>query len=304
MQGKLEEAASAYRAAVALKPAYAEAQFNLGAVLHQKHELDAAEAAYRRAIALDPGIAVAHNNLGTVLKDRGLPDEALAAFAKATTLKADYAEAFYNRGTVLQELARWDEALAAYAEASRFREDYADAISNAAIVLQELGRAGEAIALCRQLLERIPAHADTCNNMGTALLAERRPREALAAFEENSATCERRSRRISTPLVFARVTPMRSANSHTTARRRAIGTVTKAIRPSLSTWCGKEFAFRPFTSFPRRRPHRTNCFARDVGAKRSSLRIAPSLSTSPPSRKNGFASATCPEISINTPRRN
>ncbi len=184
MQGKLEEAASAYRAAVALKPAYAEAQFNLGAVLHQKHELDAAEAAYRRAIALDPGIAVAHNNLGTVLKDRGLPDEALAAFAKATTLKADYAEAFYNRGTVLQELARWDEALAAYAEASRFREDYADAISNAAIVLQELGRAGEAIALCRQLLERIPAHADTCNNMGTALLAERRPREALAAFEE------------------------------------------------------------------------------------------------------------------------
>jgi predicted O-linked N-acetylglucosamine transferase (SPINDLY family) len=182
MQDRLDEAASAYGEAVALRPDYAEAIFNLGIVLHQKRELDAAEAAYRRVISLNPAIAVGHNNLGTVLKDQGLLDQALAAFAKAIALQPDYAEASYNRATVLQQQARFDEALAAYGQAVRLRPDYSDAINNAGIVLQQLGRAGEAIDLYRRLSQQMPAHADAANNLATALLVGGRAGEARAAL--------------------------------------------------------------------------------------------------------------------------
>ncbi|MHB8270064.1 tetratricopeptide repeat protein [Bradyrhizobium sp.] len=184
MQGRLDQAASAYREAIALKPGYAEAHFNLGVVLHQKHDLNAAAAAYRRAISLTPGTAVIHNNLGTVLKDQNFLDEALAAFENAIELEADYAEAFYNRGTVLQQQAKLEGALAAYGHAIELRKDYADAINNAGIVLLELGRAGEAVGLYSRLLELLPAHGDAHNNLGTALLAQGYVGEARAAFEQ------------------------------------------------------------------------------------------------------------------------
>ena len=52
------------RKAIALKPDFAEAHYNLGNTLQQLGRLDDAEANYRRAIALKPDIAEAHNNLG------------------------------------------------------------------------------------------------------------------------------------------------------------------------------------------------------------------------------------------------
>ncbi len=112
---------SAYRKAIAARPAYAEALFNLGSVLHQMRQLEAAEAAYRQVIAIDPAVAVAHSNLGTVLKDQGRLDAALAAFERAIDLKTDYAEAHYNRGIVLQQQGRREEALAAYGQAIALR---------------------------------------------------------------------------------------------------------------------------------------------------------------------------------------
>ncbi len=184
MQGQLDQAAAAYRKAIAARPTYAEALFNLGSALHQMGELDAAEVAYRQAIAADPMIAAVHNNLGAVLKDQRRLDAALAAFEQAIVLATDFAEAHYNRGSVLQELARREEALVAYGRALSLRPDHIDAANNAGIVLQELGRQTDAIQLYHRLAADHPARADVRNNLGTALLAERRFDEARQAFEE------------------------------------------------------------------------------------------------------------------------
>ena len=70
-QGHLDQAASCYRRALALKPDHAEVHYNLGAALKDQGKLDEAAASYRRAIALKPDYAYANYNLGAALKDQG-----------------------------------------------------------------------------------------------------------------------------------------------------------------------------------------------------------------------------------------
>ena len=61
--GRLDEAAESCREAIALKPDYAEAHYNLGNSLQELDRLDAEES-YQ--IALRPDLAEAHSNLGIV----------------------------------------------------------------------------------------------------------------------------------------------------------------------------------------------------------------------------------------------
>ena len=69
-QGKLDEAVAEYRAAIRLKPDYAEAHYNLGIALTDQGKLDEAVAEYRAAIRLQPDYAEAHYNLGIALGTR------------------------------------------------------------------------------------------------------------------------------------------------------------------------------------------------------------------------------------------
>lgn len=77
-------------------PVYAEAHHNLGVALKEQGKLEEAAGAYRKAIAAMPDLAEAHYNLGVVLMDEGKLDEAVASYRKAITLKPDYAKAHSN----------------------------------------------------------------------------------------------------------------------------------------------------------------------------------------------------------------
>lgn len=61
----LDEAEKSYELALHLRPHYAEALNNLGAVYHGKHDYRRAESKYKLAIKYDPQFAVAYGNLGT-----------------------------------------------------------------------------------------------------------------------------------------------------------------------------------------------------------------------------------------------
>ena len=69
-----------FRQAIHIKPDYAEAHYNLGAVLKERGKLEEAIAAYREAIRIKPDFAVAYSNLGVALKEQGKLDEAVAAY--------------------------------------------------------------------------------------------------------------------------------------------------------------------------------------------------------------------------------
>jgi tetratricopeptide (TPR) repeat protein len=70
-KGQLKEAIAAYRQAIALYPAYAEAYSNLGVALVATGKLEEAIAAYRTALSLSPSSSEIYFNLGKALHAAG-----------------------------------------------------------------------------------------------------------------------------------------------------------------------------------------------------------------------------------------
>ena len=100
------EAESAYRSAVSLDPARADAHVNLGRLLHERGEPAAAAEEYRLALYSRPEDATAAFNLGVALEDLGRDLEAIDAYEKATALDPDHADAFFNLAGVCERVGR------------------------------------------------------------------------------------------------------------------------------------------------------------------------------------------------------
>ncbi|MEX2282646.1 MAG: tetratricopeptide repeat protein [Gemmatimonadota bacterium] len=91
----IDEAKAAYQQAVELDPAHADAQVNLGRLLHQQHRVTEAAERYRLALLYAPH-ATAAFNLGLALEDLGHPREAVKAYETALQLNPTLADAHYN----------------------------------------------------------------------------------------------------------------------------------------------------------------------------------------------------------------
>ena len=66
-QGKLEEAIEAYNKALAIKPDYVDAYYNMGNALKDQSKLEEAIEAYNKALDIQPDNADAHHNLSFAL---------------------------------------------------------------------------------------------------------------------------------------------------------------------------------------------------------------------------------------------
>ena len=187
-KGKLDEAIAAYRAAIAVKPDFADAHCNLGAALKDQGKLDQAIAAYRQAIAIKPNYAMAHSNLGIALNDQGILDEAIAAYRQAIAIKPDYAEAHSNFGNALKNQGRLDEAVAAHRQAITVKPDFAEAHSNLGNALKNQGKLDEAIAAYRQAIAIKPDYAEAHSNLGNALKNQGKLEAAIASYRQAIAT--------------------------------------------------------------------------------------------------------------------
>jgi len=106
-----EEAREAYRHALALDPAHADALVNLGRLLHEDGDAAAAERLYRRALESRPEDATAVFNLGVALEDLGRRGEALEAYERAVALSPENADAHFNAATLCETLGQTADAL-------------------------------------------------------------------------------------------------------------------------------------------------------------------------------------------------
>jgi tetratricopeptide (TPR) repeat protein len=97
-------AVDAYRRALALDPAFAEAHLNLGRLLHETGDLAGAEEHYRQALACHSESALAAYNLGVALQDQGRPQEALEAYQRALEQDPDLADAHFNLSGLYEDL--------------------------------------------------------------------------------------------------------------------------------------------------------------------------------------------------------
>ncbi|MFZ2540828.1 MAG: tetratricopeptide repeat protein, partial [Gallionella sp.] len=133
--GQLDKAVASYRRAVALKPDYADAYYNLGNVLMDIRKLDESIASYRRAVELRPNFVDAHNNLGTSLKELGQFDNAMASYRRVLEIKPDFAEAYGNIGSILKDIGQIDGAIASYQHALTLKPEYTDAQSSLLFIM-------------------------------------------------------------------------------------------------------------------------------------------------------------------------
>jgi tetratricopeptide (TPR) repeat protein len=148
-------------------PRTARGWFERACVLETDPErTDEAARAYRCALALEPGFADAHCNLGTLHFDRG--ERERARFHYAAALRADPAhlEANFNLGNLLEEEGRREAALRHYKRALQADPFFAEGHLNLALLYEKLAMPRLAREHWRRYLQQVPrgAWADTARD--------------------------------------------------------------------------------------------------------------------------------------------
>lgn len=181
-EARLPEAASTYRAVLALDPQNWISSKALASIALQGGELEEAIRRYSALIERRPDFAEGHYKRGNAHNRLGRMPEALADYDQAIALDPKYANAFCNRGTVLQRLERWDEALASYDQALALNATDAFAHYNRADVLRELNRSDEAIRSYDQAIALHGTYVEAYVNRGHLLHKLSHHEQAAASY--------------------------------------------------------------------------------------------------------------------------
>ncbi len=103
---RLTEAADAYRQALAMRPDFPDARFNLGNTMRGLGLIDEAEHQYRLAVKADPAMAVAWYNLADLLEEAVQLDQAAACLERALSASPAYADAHFNLAWCCERLGQ------------------------------------------------------------------------------------------------------------------------------------------------------------------------------------------------------
>jgi tetratricopeptide (TPR) repeat protein len=182
--GQTEPAIEQWQRVVQLRPAFAEAYYNLGGAFAHSGQRREAISAYERAIELRPDYAEAHNNLGVLLQLEGKLKDALKRYERAIELRPDYAFARQNLGSALLARGESDEAIVHLEEAVRIDPDYAEAHYTLGNALGRAGRVEEEIVQYRKAIAAKPDYPQALNNLGGVLISRGQAREAVALLRE------------------------------------------------------------------------------------------------------------------------
>jgi tetratricopeptide (TPR) repeat protein len=155
-EGRLEEAVTAFEAALRVKPDYANARNNLGNALLQLGRTEQAVPHLERALALAPDDATVHYNYANALLLRGQAEEAMAHYDRAVELKPDYPAALYNGATALARLGRQAEAAVRFERCLALQPGFGEARFQFALTLLRLNRGAEAVTQLREAVKLQP----------------------------------------------------------------------------------------------------------------------------------------------------
>jgi tetratricopeptide (TPR) repeat protein len=167
--GRVEHAATFYRAALSLDPEHPDALHLLGVASHQTGDPETAVNLISHAIRRRPGAAIFHSNLGNALRDLGHSDQAISSLRRAVHIDGCFADGRYNLGVALQAAERIEEAAREYRAAIALRPDHAESHDNLGTVLKAAGRLSEAERCHREALRLRPVFPGALTNVGIVL---------------------------------------------------------------------------------------------------------------------------------------
>ena len=197
-KGDRPQAVRAYRRALELQPAYAEAMVSLGIVLKDLEQLDEAIALYDRALAIDPRLAAAHANRAHALALRaefrakeGIgaePDEELLeAQGRAVALDLKNPQLHRNYGVLLLNARRHGEAAAAFNAALTLDPTDVESCMRLGDALQDLGAIALEIEAYRKWLAANKPNAQVMCMLAGSLARLGDADEALVWAEKSMA---------------------------------------------------------------------------------------------------------------------
>lgn len=180
--GRNEEAESRLREICAKPDADAESWFQLGVLSGMHGDAVSAENCFRRALALRPAFVQARYNLAIALRNLGRLDEARTELEAVIVAQSNHLDAYNALGIVYVRLDRLDDAERVFRAASALNPAFPDTLIYLGNVLSLRQQWAQAEAVYRRALELTPARGDVALNLGTALASQGRVEEAIAAY--------------------------------------------------------------------------------------------------------------------------
>ncbi|MCY3927790.1 MAG: tetratricopeptide repeat protein [Acidobacteria bacterium] len=155
-EGRLAEAESAYRQAVAADATSVRAHQSLATLLIRRGDAEAALEHFGVAVRLEPENAEAHSDLGVLLSELGRNDRALEHLGRAVELEPGLVEALLTLGNVQTRLGRLDEAEATYRQVLESDATNGDARLGLGAVLAQTGNFELAVVELREAVRLVP----------------------------------------------------------------------------------------------------------------------------------------------------
>lgn len=190
--GQKEDAAAAYKSALAAQPEYPRAVIGLARLSIVKNDVEDAAGAAARLVASSPDSAEAWAFQGSILRGQGKKEEALTAFDKALALDAGQRNARLEKAFLQIEMRRFDAArkelaLAGTAMPGNLMVTYAHAL----LAFTE-GKHAAARELLQKILKAAPSHMPSLLlagavelNLGASTQAERYLKRYVASNPGN-----------------------------------------------------------------------------------------------------------------------
>ncbi|HEY2412190.1 MAG TPA: tetratricopeptide repeat protein [Pirellulaceae bacterium] len=180
-----DEAAIDYRQTLALDPTIAAAWTNLGAIEHNRGQLNEAKECYERSLSLEPGNFDALSNYARLLCDLGQPSLALELVPKICGSQGHILDALRVQGRACLLLMNYAGAELAYRQAIQLDPKHSQSIHNLATALYQQGKLTESEAVIRTLVTATPEDAEAWSLWGWTLIASARANEGAAAIRRS-----------------------------------------------------------------------------------------------------------------------
>ncbi len=185
VNGRLAEAVTAFRSAVAADPDSSEIRRNLALALMQQGNVEDAITELREAAETSPDDVWIHFDLGNAYQSKRLSEQAIDAFRRAVQLDPNLVSAHFNLANVLIGLERWDEAKPSLEVVLRLNPEESRAQYLSGMISHHTGDSRTAISKLRNLLEREPTNTVARQGLGTVLKAAGQDQQAFEVYRES-----------------------------------------------------------------------------------------------------------------------